>query len=234
MPYSWHFEVIGQYAPAFWAGLQTTIALSVSVIFLSIVGGIGLAVLRKQGAFPPLSSFAGGLIEFLRAIPKLVILIWIYYAFPTLSGIRFSAFETAVIAFSIISAAFVAEIIRAGMESIPSGQIDAAQMLGLSHVQILRHVVLPQSILRSVPSLAGEFSTIVKDTGLAMFIGVNELILTTNTASSVSYRPLELYTALGIIFLLIIFPLSWISKRFEFKNWIKKMKVETRHNIKSQ
>lgn len=219
MPYAWNFAVIGQYSQGFANAFVVTIELSLAVIVIATVAGTLLGVIRSRNT--PLSKLAGVLTEFLRAIPKIVLIVWLYYAFPILTGIQLPAFATAVIALSLISSAFVAEVVRAGIEAVPRGQVEAAQALGMGEKQTMLNIVLPQALMRSVPSLTGEYSTIVKDSSLAVIIGVGELLHATMNAGTISYRPLELYTFLGLLFIAIILPMSLLSKRLEFKNLVK-------------
>lgn len=148
-------------------------------------------------------------------------MVWIFYAFPTLSGIQLPGFESALAALALISSAFVAEIVRGGIEAIPKGQIEAAEVLGMNRMQIITSIVLPQVFMMNAPAFMGEFTTSIKDSTLAVIIGVNELLHSTSTAATISYRPMELYTALGLLFLLVILPLSLLSKRLEFKEMVK-------------
>jgi polar amino acid transport system permease protein len=220
--YSWHFEVIWQYKDAFARGLITTLELTFLIIAIALILGTILGVAR---VFFPNQHIRKGiaiLIEILRALPKIVLIVWVFYALPILSSMQLPAFESAVVALSIVSAAFVAEIIRAGIEAIPKGQIEAAKMLGMHDVEIIRSIILPQVFMRNAPTLMGECTTIIKDSTLVVIIGVNELLHVTSDAAILSYRPMELYTVLGLLFLAIVIPLSWLSKKLEFKEMTKK------------
>jgi polar amino acid transport system permease protein len=216
--YVWHFEFILQYSDALIRGFVTTAELSLLSMLIALVLGTLLGVARIYSPSEWIRKTLAGLIEVLRAMPKVVVIVWMFYAFPVLSGINLPAFETAVAAISIVSAAFVAEIVRAGIESIPKGQIEAAQTLGMSKLQIVQSIVLPQAFMRNAPAFMGEFTVNIKDSAFAMIIGVGELMNITSGVALLSYRPLELYSVLGLLFLLLIMPLSMLSKRLEFRN----------------
>jgi polar amino acid transport system permease protein len=218
--YAWHFEVIFQYVDALIQGFLTTAALSLLTIAVALILGTLLGVARCYSS-NHLSAGLAALIEILRAAPKVVMIVWFFYAFPVFTGIHFPPFETALLAMSLISSAFIAEIVRGGIEAIPKGQIEAARLLGMEDIQILKSIVLPQVFMRNAPAFMGEFSTTIKDSALATLIGVNELLHVTNNAAVLSYRPMELYTALGILFLLLIVPISLLSKKLEFKELTK-------------
>lgn len=220
--YNWHFEVVLKYQDAILNGLIVTLELSVLSIFIALIIGTTLGVLRVFSKDKNMRDILSAVIELLRAVPKIVLMVWLFYAFPLISGIHLPAFETALLSLSIVSSAFVAEIVRSGIESIPKGQIEAAKVLGMSNNQILLSIVLPQAFMRTAPAIMGEFTTTIKDSSLAVIIGVNELLHNVSSAATLSYRPMELYTVLGLLFLLIIIPLSLLSKKLEFKELIKK------------
>ena len=224
MAYAWHFEAVWQYKDAFARGLTVTLELSLLAIAIALVLGTVLGVARVYFPDKRARDALAALIEVLRALPKIVLMVWIFYAFPVLSGIRLPAFESALAALSVVSAAFIAEIVRAGIEAIPKGQIEAAKVLGMSQTQIITSIVLPQVFMINAPAFMGEFTTEIKDSTLAVIIGVNELLYVTNIGATVSYRPMELYTALGVLFVLVILPLSLVSKKLEFGKIVKKKK----------
>jgi polar amino acid transport system permease protein len=220
--YTWHFEVILQYGDALLRGLVTTVGLSLLSMAIALVLGTVIGVARVYSPYVWTRRMLAGLIELLRAMPKIVLLVWLFYAFPVLSGVHLPPFETAIAAISVVSSAFVAEIVRAGIEAVPEGQVEAATTLGMSKLRTIRSIVLPQAFMRNAPALMGEFTVNMKDSAFAMIIGVNELLHTISGAAVLSYRPMELYTALGILFLVIIVPISLLSKRLEFKELTKK------------
>lgn len=215
MSYVWHFEAIGQFQGAFVNGLAVTLALSITSILLASVVGVLLAVLRLYSPWPLVRRLVGGWVDFFRAIPILVLLVWSFYALPLLSGLHLDSFTTAVLCLAFVSSAFVAEIVRAGMQAVPRGQVEAARVLGYGRWQMVWHIVLPQALRQQLPALVGEYAASVKNSTLATVIGVNELLHVVNDAATLSYRPVELYTALGLLFLLVLLPLIWVTQKLE-------------------
>jgi polar amino acid transport system permease protein len=141
-----------------------------------------------------------------RAIPVLVILVWFYFGVPILTGISFHPFWAAWMALTLHIAAYVAEIVRAGIESIRPGQVRAALALGMSRVQIVRKIVLPQALVRMLPAFGSILSITIKDTAIATVIAVPELMKRAETIAGQSYRPIEVFTVVMIIYFIVLFP----------------------------
>jgi polar amino acid transport system permease protein len=154
----------------------------------------------------------------MRTIPALVLIIWLYYCLPILFGLRLSATTAATLALALSSSAYSAEILRAGIRAVPTGQIEAAYALGYSRYLAARDIVAPQALKLMVPPFMGLFIATVKNSALASFIAVPELLHSTNNAISESFRPLELYTVVAVIYVAILLPLSLLSKRFEWES----------------
>lgn len=217
MVYAWHFEAVWQYKDAFARGIAVTLELSLLAIAIALALGTALAIAKCFFPDKRVRTIVAGVIEVLRAFPVIVLIVWFFYACPILTGVRLPPFESALLALSLIASSFMAEIIRAGIEAVPKGQLEAARVLGMSELQIIASIVLPQAFRRNAAAIMGECSTIIKDSSLAVIIGVNELLHVTSNAAVNSYRPMELYTVLGLLFLAIILPLSAASKKLEFK-----------------
>ncbi len=221
MGYVFEFGIVLQYHEALLKGLFVTLQLSFWAIVLATLIGTIIALSRSFYPNSPFQKPLGVFVEFFRSIPVLVLMVWLFYAFPIITGIHFPAFETALLSLSLVSSAFIAEVLRAGLEAIPKGQLESAKLLGLSNFQTAVSIALPQAFYRNLPAIMGEYSSLIKLSPLAVILGVNELLHVTNTASILSYRPVEMYTVLGLLFLAIILPLSWLSKKLEFKNVFK-------------
>ena len=226
MAYTWHFEVVWQYKEAIFFGLLTTLLMSIIVIVCSTILRTIIGTLRCTLKNKLVIKLLTYYVDVFRSIPKIVLMVWIFYALP-ITGINIPAFETATIALILVATAFVSEIVRSGIEAIPKGQIESAKILGYTKIQVIRYIILPQVFMRNMPQIINEFATIMKDTTLAVIIGVNELLHNISNAAVLSYRPLELYTILGILFLAIILPITILSKKLEFKERIKKRFVRT-------
>ena len=156
-------------------------------------------------------------VETLRAIPLLVLLLWVYYGLPVVLGLQFGVFAAGVIALSLSDSAFEAEIFRGGIQSIDIGQREAAQALGLSPWQVMWLVVLPQALRRILPALGNQFVYVLKMSSLISVVGYQELTRRANELTLVEYRPLEIYTMLVLEYLVLIIIASllvrWLERR---------------------
>ncbi len=218
------FGVVWAYKEILLSGLLITLELSALIIAFGTIIGIFLAICKtsENHIIRRISSIYS---DFFRTMPFLVMLIWVYYALPIATGIRIGAFETAVIVLSLHLSAYVAELIRSGIEAIPTGQIEAAKMLGLSRLQTMRRIVLPQVFMQLFAPLTGLYIEQIKNTTFASVIAVNELLHSGQILISQTYRPLEIYTAVALLFMIVLVPLAIISKRFEFSAFVKKIEA---------
>ena len=196
-------------------GLKFTILLSVTAIVVAIVLGLLIAL-------PGISKnkFAKGInwtyVELIRAIPLLVMILWVYYGLPQVAGISIGVFSAGVLALAISDSAFQAEIFRAGIQSIDRGQIEAADALGLTYFQRMRFIVLPQAIRRILPPLGNQLIYMLKMSSLISVIGMQELTRRANELVVTEYRPLEIYTFLVLEYLVLILIVSagvrWLER----------------------
>jgi polar amino acid transport system permease protein len=210
--YNWDFGVILIYRTAILNGALMTLELTL----LSLTAGTCLGLVLCLGKLSKnnfISHPVAILVEVFTGLPLLVLLIWLFYAAPIFSGIQISAFATAVIAISLNLGGFSAEIFRAGIQAIPKGQSEAALMLGLTKIQTLKRIILPQALKIILPPLSGRYIETVKLTSLASIIAVDELLHVGQNLISVSFRPLEVYTAIALIYLAIILPLTAFLRR---------------------
>jgi polar amino acid transport system permease protein len=195
------------------SGLWLTILLSITAVIASFVLGLAVALGRLYGP-AWLKAVLVFYIDSMRAIPVSVVLVWIYFAVPILSGHTFAPFWAALTGITIHVAAYVAEVIRAGLTSIRKGQIQAGLAIGMSSPQILRHILLPQAIVRMLPAFGSIISVTIKDTAIAAVIAVPELMRQAETLAGQSYRPIEIFTTVMVIYFLIIFPITRLVDRF--------------------
>jgi His/Glu/Gln/Arg/opine family amino acid ABC transporter permease subunit len=185
------------------SGLGYTVAVALCAITISVVLGLFVAL-------PGLSSnrFARmasrGYVEFLRSVPMLVMVLWVYYGLPVILNISLDVFTSGVIALALCDSAFEAEIFRAGIQSIDRGQHEAADGLGLGYVDKMRFIVLPQAIRRVLPPLGNQFVYMLKTSSLLSVIGLTELTRRANELVVTEYRPLEIYTFLVLEYLVLI------------------------------
>jgi polar amino acid transport system permease protein len=202
-------------------GFWATIQLSLIATALSMT--LGLLV-----ALPGMSSNrwvrlpSRVYIEFVRAIPLLPMLFWVFYGLPVVMRslgfpITIDAFWGAIITLAISDSAFTAEIYRSGIQSIPKGQTEAARTVGLTYGQTMRYVILPQAIRRILPPLANQFIYIVKMSAFASVIGMQELTRRANELVVTEYRPLEIYTLLILEYLVLVLIISFFVRWLERK-----------------
>jgi polar amino acid transport system permease protein len=210
-----NYRVFVDTLPLILSGLTTTLLLGVTCIILGFVGGVLLALARLYGA-RPLSLLTIAYIDVFRAIPVLVLLFVVYYALP-FAGIRLSSFTSATTAISMVSAAYSAEIVRAGIEAIPKGQFEAAHALGLRFMLTMRKVILPQALKIVVPPLTSNSINVMKDTALASVVAMPDLLKQANQAQALAANPTPLIVA-AVIYILILLPLVRIVGFLE-KRW---------------
>lgn len=196
------------------SGMYYTILLSVTAISISVV--VGLLV-----ALPGLSEKKGWrrfnrtYVEIVRAVPILVLILWVYYGLPALSGITLNVFWAGVLALALSDSAFQAEIFRGGIQSIARGQYEAAKSVSLNYRDTMRFVILPQAIRRILPALGNQLVYMLKMSSLVSVIGMQELTRKANELSVSEYRPLEIYTVLVLEYLVLILVVSAFVRRLE-------------------
>jgi polar amino acid transport system permease protein len=214
--YQWHFEVVGESLGFLLGGLGLTIGLSVLSMAASLVLGM-LVSFARLAPWRLLRAIASLYTDFLRGTPLLVQILWIYYSLPILTGIVFSPFVSAAIALTLNLSAFISEVYRAGIQSIGRGQREAALALGMSQWQAMRRVILPQSIRRVLPPLGSIWVSLFKDTAIVSVIAVPELMYRGKVLSIETYRPVEIYTVVAIIYFLVTYPqaraVDWLFER---------------------
>jgi polar amino acid transport system permease protein len=194
-------------------GLGLTLLLSLLTVLCSTIlgGAVGLARCYGPRWFTlPLTFY----IDSMRAIPVLVVLVWTYFAVPLLFGVSFPPFWAALVALTAHIAAYVAEIVRAGIESIRPGQIRAGLALGMSRAQIVREIVLPQAIVRMLPAFGSIISITIKDTAIAAVIAVPELMKRSETVAGQTYHPIEVFTCAMLVYFAILLPSTRIVDFF--------------------
>ncbi len=198
------------------SGIGVTIYISVISIIISMFLGFVVAVpsLAKNRI---LTFINIAYVEIVRAIPLLVLILWVYYGLPIMSGISFSPFTSGIIALAISESAFQAEIFRAGINSIKKAQWEAGSSLGLNFFKRLRLVILPQAIKNILPALGNQFVYVLKMSSLVSIIGIGDLTRKANELVVTTYRPLEIYTFLILEYLVLILIVSYFVRQLERK-----------------
>ena len=214
MAYQWNFGFLLRYVPLFVSGVEVTLAYTVGTIALGAVLGLAMGIVRlspSRWVNAPLVA----LIEFFRCTPLLVLIVWFYYALPVLLGIQIPATMAAVTVLSLYTGAFYAEIFRGGIRSIEVGQWDAARALGLRPIHAMRLVILPQAVRRMVPPLLNQSITQLKNTSLVSTIAVPDLLYQGTLITADTYRPLEVYTVVAVIYFALLFPATRLVQFYE-------------------
>jgi putative glutamine transport system permease protein len=188
-----------------WQGLLETLKLSLLSIAFSLIIGTIVGVMRVAPV-APVAVFAEGYITFFRNIPLLVVLFFVLNGLPSSPlALRFSFFETAVIGLSIYTAAYVAEVVRAGLQSLSRGQLEAARSLGMTWMKAMQYVLLPQTFAAIIPPLGSVFIALVKNTSLASTIAVPELLYQSQVVEARTFNP-NILILTGLLYLAITIP----------------------------
>ena len=200
------------------SGLSYTVLLSVTAISISVVVGL-LIALPGLAANRYLRGINRVYVEGMRAIPILVLILWVYYGLPQVAGFTLTAFWAGVIALAVSDSAFEAEIFRAGIQSIYKGQFEASHSISLNYTDTMRFVILPQAIRRILPALGNQLVYMLKMSSLVSIIGMQELTRKANELVVTEYRPLEIYTVLLLEYLVLILIISagvrWLERRMQ-------------------
>lgn len=214
MPYEWDFSFLLQYSRLIGVGVAYTVGFTVLTAVSGLfVGGI-VAMARLANArlvSVPLVAF----IEIFRCTPVLVQLVWCYYALPILIGVELSPSLAAFITLTLYGASFYAEIIRGGIASVDTGQWDAGRALGMRRADLMRRVVLPQALKRMIPPLVNQTVLQLKNTSLLSVLAVPDLLYQGQLITSATYKPLETYTMIAVIYFIVLFPLTTLARGLE-------------------
>jgi len=215
MTFDW--SVVWQHRDALAAGTVTTILLTVATMAIAVPCGIVVAILRLY-AWRPIAALTTAYVELFRNLPLILVVYWAFYVLPIMTGLGLSPLVTGLAALALNVTAYNAETFRAGINSIRRGQLDAAMALGMSRIQALRRVVLPQALRRILPVLASTWVSLFKDTSLVSVIAVTELAYVAMQIRAQTFRVLEMLTALAAIYWLLGYPqaklVDWMQRRF--------------------
>lgn len=215
-----YWKEVWEYRQLFLQGWLVTIGLSLASLFLSLFIG-SFAALCSQSTLTFFSTLSKIYVEIIRGTPLLVQILFFYYVVAHSIGLE-NRYIAGVIILSLFNGAYIAEMIRSGIEAISTTQLDSARAIGLSPLQTYRFVIFPQAIRQLIPPLTGQFASIIKDSSLLSIIGINELTNNAQQINSATYSTLETYLPLGLAYLALTLPISLFSKYLE-----KKFRYET-------
>lgn len=212
---NFNYFLIGAYPEGPLGGLAMSILLALGGIFGAFWLGLLIGLMRMSKSRTA-RNFALVYTEIIRGTPLLMVIFWFYFLAPIAFGHTLPEAESALIALIVFTSAYIAEIVRAGVESLPKGQTEAARGTGLSRYQALSYVILPQALFNMIPSFVNQFVSLTKDTSLAFIIGVNEL---TKAATQVNNRtlnaPTEIFITIAVLYFIICYVLTALSRRLE-------------------
>ena len=212
--YAWDFAALKPYSGLIWQGLGVTVLYTVLTVVAGLAIGLLTGILRTT-APRWISIPLRGYIEVFRCTPLLVQLVWVYYALPVLIGVDMSAATACFVTLSLYAGAFYAEIFRGGIEAIDRGQGEAGQAIGMGQARIFRRIVLPQAIQVMVPSFINQTIMQLKNTSLVSTVAVGDLLYQGSVITAASYRPLEVYTTVALVYFAVLFPLTLVADRVE-------------------
>jgi polar amino acid transport system permease protein len=211
------WSVVVDHRAELFAATGTTILLTVLTMAIAVPCGIVIAAARLY-AWTPVRAMATVYVELFRNLPLILVVYWAFYVLPISTGVGLSPFATGLAALALNVTAYNAETFRAGLGSIRRGQLEAAMALGMSRVQALRRVVLPQALRRILPVLASTWVSLFKDTSLVSVIAVTELAYVAMQIRAQTFRVLEMLTAMAAIYWLLGYPqaklVDWMQRRF--------------------
>ena len=214
-----NWESVYEFRITFWNGWINTIGISAAALGLSLLIGI-ITALARRSPFLPLRYSATAYVETVRGLPLVVLVLFGFYGVANAVGWQ-DRLGVGITILSLFSGAYIAEMIRAGIESVSRSQWDSARAIGLGSFQTYRFVIFPQVTRQILPPLAGQFSSIIKDSSLLYIIGIPELTFAANQVNSATYSTFESFVPLGICYLALTLPVSlwtkWIERRMRYE-----------------
>ncbi|MFT3850333.1 MAG: amino acid ABC transporter permease [Propionivibrio sp.] len=213
--YGWNWPAIWAYRQKFMQGWLMTLAISAAALLVSVLVGVVIALARRA-RFLPLRYAAVLYVEVIRGTPLLVQILILFYVVANAVGVE-NRYVVGVLALSLFAGAYLAEMVRAGIESIRDSQLESARAIGLTRGQTYRYVVFPQVVRQLIPPLTGQFASIIKDSSLLSIIALNEFTLNAQEVNAFTYSTLESYLPLAAGYLLLTLPISLFSRILERK-----------------
>jgi polar amino acid transport system permease protein len=195
-------------------GAKFTIILAFFTVLFGVILGLLLAMMRISKN-KVLNIIATAYVEFIRGTPLMVQIFIIYYALPDLIGVNLPEMLSAIMALAINSGAYVSEIIRAGIQAVDKGQMEAARSLGMPYGMAMRYIIIPQAIKNILPALGNEFVVVIKESSVVSVIGIKELMYNADTVRGNTFKPFEPLMVAALMYFIMTFTLSKLMGRFE-------------------
>jgi His/Glu/Gln/Arg/opine family amino acid ABC transporter permease subunit len=212
--YRFRWDVVWNNIGFLLSGLELTLMISAATLAIASVLGLVIAVMQMS-ASRVLRWLAVGIGEVIRNTPILVQLLWVYYVLPIVFDVEISAISACIIGLSLYASAFIAEAYRAGIQAVPRGHSEAAQVLGLTGVQTFTRIVLPQAIRLTLPPLCANFVLLIKYSSLGAVVSVSEITRKGMELSASTFRPLEIFSFIAVVYFLICWPLTLSIRAWE-------------------
>jgi polar amino acid transport system permease protein len=206
MSYQWDWSALWDNLPILLDGIQTTVWASFASMVLALTLGLPVALIRLGRTRIAWTAYL--YIELFRNLPLLVLVLWVFLVVPIITGVALSPLISGIVALTLNLSAFIAEIYRAGITSITAGQSHAALALGMTRPQLYRRIILPQAVVRVIPALGSTWVSLFKDTSILSVIGVAELMYQGRIVATDTYRPLEIFTGVAVIYYILAYPQS--------------------------
>ena len=217
------FSVLAGNMQYFYTGVKWTILISFLSVLFGVIFGALLTLMKRSkfkiGKVKPLSVLASAYIEIIRGTPMLLQIMLVYYGFDQLLGINMDPIPAGIIAVSLNSAAYVSEIIRAGIDAVDKGQLEAARSLGMSQFMAMKLIIIPQATKNILPAIGNEFVTVIKESSMASVIGVGEIMYGAKVITGKTFRAFEPLIVAAVFYFVITFTLgrviSYIERRMK-------------------
>ena len=207
----WLYFLVGQYPEGPLGGLVLTNLLSGAALVLAMPLGLALGIARVS-PYRAISLPVAGVVQVVRAVPLLLVLFWVYFFLPALTGVKTSQAATMLIVLVVFDSVYLAEIVAAGMRALPKGQLESARSLGLGYGAALRHVVLPQTLRHGLPSIVNQLVSTIKATSLGYIIGLSEVSFIASQINTLVFtQAVEVYLILALTYFILCFGLSRLA-----------------------
>ena len=208
------FSLLEPYLPMFWSGLSVTLEVTGAALVLAFALGAVIAVLKVLPC-RPLRAALDFYTSVFRGVPLIVLLFIAYFATPQLTGYKISMFAAAVLTLGLNGSATVSETLRGGIEGVDTGQYDAAKSLGLTYVQMMRQVIIPQALRSVAPALVNEVITVLKSSSLVATIGLMDMMRAAQSVQALTYRAFEPFLLVAVIYYVIVMCLVAVANTLE-------------------
>ncbi|HDS0916523.1 TPA: amino acid ABC transporter permease [Pseudomonas putida] len=229
----WQQILVGQYPQGVLGGVALTLILSVLGLLISFPLSVAIALCRVS-PWRALRVPATVLVYVVRGLPLVMMIFWSYFLVPLMVGHTVSGFTALLCTLIVYEAAYLSEVVRAGIESLPKGQTEAARSLGLSYWKTMIKVILPQALYNMVPSLISQFISTIKETSLGYVIGVQELTFSANQINTqLLTKPFEVFLILALVYFVVCFCLTQLAQTLEKRITRKRLGVNTASRSKT-